>query len=152
MGKKLIIKGADFSANAIHDVTMSLMPILDFYANKAYQGGGSGFSPNPPTLTNAKRCAAFCNFASVASGYNKISMQIKTGYQFVFGIGVGTTGNYYKGDGVETEFTWAEDTSYVEVPLNGRTILNINLRKSDDSNMSNTTVASDIIDYIMLEE
>lgn len=148
MGKSLVIKGADFSTNAIMD-ELSIAGLVEFNYGKAYYR----YSGDDHKFTeNTKRCALYFKFLNLASSFKKIRMEMNDGYQFVFGIGSIYTGNFYKGDAIQTSFEWSTDYNYVEVDISATNayIINVNLRNVSDTELSPSITLLDMVKEIVL--
>ena len=157
MGKSLIIKGADFSANGIQetvilDITSRLSSIFEPRISI-----GSFFGSGNP---NEKRCCirAF-TFESIGvdiSKYSKIKVSVKNGYDYVFGTGPtpGVADGWQGWDG-ETggqKFTWTIDNQMAEASVDNTTLaMSLNFRYDDDTTaFSESTALTDIVESIVL--
>lgn len=160
MGKKLIIYGADFSANGIV-VTIDGSDMLGLIENELqprvslnavmYQTG----EINTSTTQNDKRsCICAIDVSDFAdAGYTKITINLKTGFDMVLGIGTtDSTAEYYSGDCVAGSFAWITNSQSASCPLSStKKYLYINIRHDDNTTaMDATGVASDYIDSIEL--
>lgn len=152
MGKSLVIKGADFSINAIVD-KYSIAELVNFVYGKSYpQYSGN----NAPIHTNTNRCAFYFDFSHLVSSYSKIRMEMNDGYQFVFGIGNKnggiSNGKFYKGDAIETGFEWSTDYNYVEVDISATNayVINVNLRNASNTELSPSITLLDMVKEIVL--
>lgn len=154
MGKSLIIKGADFSANGIQeDLSLDITSLVSscFYARKAIGSlNGAGVSDN------AKRCCV-CLFDFAEQGldlspYSKIVMTVKNGFDYVFATGSGSTWTRWDGATAETDFTWATDNQVAEATIDANTgTMNANFRYDDNTTeFPTTTELTDIVESIVL--
>ena len=158
MGKSLVIKGADFSANGIkenNDITALLsslfLPCISLTALSTAQGMGS---------LNTKRCCIYAKtFASLGidiNEYSKIVVSVKQGYDYVFGTGPtpGVDSGWQGWDG-ETGgqiFSWVTDNQEAVATIDNTTLsMSLNLRYDDNTTeFSENTVLTDIVDSIVL--
>lgn len=160
MGKYLLIKGADFSANGIKVILTGddLLQILDNqfrpqYSLDAYTTQ-TGEIPTSTISNNKRSCVFAVDITEFANyGYTKITINFKTGYNIVLGIGTtNSSAEYYSGDCVAGNFSWITDSQTASCPLSStKKYLYINFRNSDNTTiMANDGKASDYIDSIVL--
>lgn len=160
MGKRLIIRGADFSANAVdyipggrdllNQINDKLLPRVSLNGYTDLTGEN-----NASTIQNEKRSCIFAEDVSTFAvlGYTKITVNLKAGFDMVLGIGTTNhTAEYYSGDCVAGKFTWITNSQSASCPLsNTKKYLYINIRHDDNTTaMDETGVASDYIDSIEL--
>ena len=144
MGKSLIIKGADFSANGIHDaVILDITSLVDastkFYPKAAVSSFTSG-----TTSSNSTRCALLQLSISALvpdlSPYSKIRIDINSGYDFAMGMcrsqsGQSSSSNWFKLDGDNSSggsFAWVTDKQYAEVDVSSEMYITGNIRHDDN--------------------
>lgn len=158
MGKSLVIKGADFSANGIQEtVNLDITSLLSSY----FQPGKSiGSFPDATGSTNAKRCdlpaTLFSTIGVDISEYSKIVVTIKNGFDYVFGTGplvsVATNWQGWDGDTGGKSFAWVTGNQQATATVDTTTLaMSLNLRYDDNTTeFANTTVLTDIVDSIVL--
>lgn len=166
MGKALIIKGADFSENGlvpqVFDITSLISNSGDYYP--LYAIGGFG-ATNPVSGGNNKRCCLTSVELSTlmdSSQYKKIRMEMKPGFEFVFGTGpeLNTTTGWegWKGSTGGQTFSWVTDTNFVEFDFTQKYpsasyahwYFCANFRKSDQSAFADDTPLSSIATFYVI--
>lgn len=161
MGKSLVIKGADFSANGIPetlpplDITTDVMNSGCFLPCKTLGSLYLG-TANP----NAKRCCIvptlFNHFGIDISQYTKIEVTIKPGYDYVFGTGIApNNAEGWQGWSGETggqTFAWVTNNQKGIATVDNTTLaFSLNLRYDDNTTeFSQSTVLTDIVESIIL--
>lgn len=161
MGKSLIIKGADFSANGIQE-TLPSLDITEIVASSAaYNADISiGSYQDKNGTPNTKRCCvvatSFSTWGIDVSQFSKIEVTIKQGYDYVFGLGTtpGNSANWYgwnKGEKVAL-FNWVTDNQKEVVSLDNTMLaMSLNLRHDDNTTtFPETTALTDIVESIVL--
>ena len=160
MGKSLIIKGADFSVNGIPEV----LPPTDI-TNLLLQSGmflaqTSLGQFNGLTTHNAKRCCLLpVNFENIGidiSEYTKIEVNIKNGFDYVFGTGPSSLYNDdwqgWSGETGGQQFAWVTDDQKAIASVDNTTLcMSLNLRYDDNTTeFSANTVLTDIVESVLL--
>lgn len=159
MGKRLIIKGADFTANSIDteplepidgDTMLALLPTY-FQARVSLNGSTTTSGEIPASTTaNTKRSCVFAADLSdyAAYGYTKITINFTSGFDFVLGIGTtNASAEYYSGDCVAGTFTWVTSSQTASCPLSRtKKYLYINFRYDDNTTLMPTN--GQVSDYI----
>ncbi len=90
MGKNLIIKGADFSANGFSYQTPSLLAVLPLTIGVAWRNATLTANPKrSPTLASANNArASQTDYVPIgAYGFGTISLKAKAGYKFAVYFG-----------------------------------------------------------------
>lgn len=158
MGRKLIIKGADFSANSITE-ELDITAIVA--ASDSYQAQYSlaGFHTTSPT-SNAKRCCVkatlFSTWGINVSKYSKLEVVIKSGYDYVFGTGqtpgVDTNWQGWSGTTGGQTFSWVTGNQKAVATLGENDLaMSLNLRYDDNTTeFSASTALTDIVESIKL--
>lgn len=161
MGKSLVIKGADFSANGIPESLPSL-DITSILANSGlFQAGKSlGSFQDASGAANAKRCCfpaqRFSDFGIDISQYGKIEVTIKNGYDYVFGTGPvpGSSAGWqgWNGETGGQGFSWITNDQKGVATIDSTTLaMSLNLRYDDNTTeFPESTVLTDIVDSIVL--
>ena len=161
MGKSLVIKGADFSANGIPE-TLPSLDITQIVANSGSFKVGFSLSQFQDSggNSNSKRCCIvatrFSDWGIDISQFSKIEITIKDGYDYVFGTGpVPSTGNGWQGWNGEhglQPFNWITTNQKATATINSTTLsMSLNLRYDDNTtDFSESTVLTDIVDSIVL--
>lgn len=156
MGHKLIIKGADFTANSIvtepldGDTMLALLPTY-FQARVALMGPQDETGEiRAYTTSNTKRSCVFAaDLSDYADyGYTKITINVASGFDFVLGIGTtNASAEYYSGDCVAGYFTWITNSQTASCPLSRtKKYLYINFRY--DNNTTLMPANGQVSDYI----
>lgn len=141
MGKSLVIKGADFSANGIPET----IPAYNITALVAESG--CWYPRNRVADLNAyskisstnRSCILRYDLDSVTGieNYSKIRITFAIGIDYVFGFGQdGVTSSFIRVTGIntsDTEFGWVTDNQVAEYEIGIRDILNINIRFDDNT-------------------
>lgn len=155
MGKSLIIKGADFSANGIsEELDITSLISDDFQAQKALN------SFYGAVTANTKRCCikptTFASLGIDISEYSYIKVTVKSGYDYVFGTGVAPASSTgwqgWNGSTGGKTFEWVT-TNQVATATVGQTTLSmcLNLRYDDNTTeFSSSAVITDIVESIIL--
>ena len=161
MGKSLVIKGADFSANGIPES----LPPLDITAivrdsSRFHPGNSIGSLYSTTPSPNTKRCCIvatrFLYLGIDISQYTKIEVTIKSGYDYVFGTGIAPdVADGWQGWDGETggqSFAWVTGNQKGIATVDNTTLsFTLNLRYDDNTTeFSESTVLTDIVDSIVL--
>lgn len=96
MGKRLIIRGADFSANAVGQITeVSLLDSLTLILGKAWKTMYVDSKELPQSSEyNSKRCATeLTDISEIASEVGAVTFTPKSGYKFAVYFGTGGNDN-----------------------------------------------------------
>ncbi len=155
MGKSLIVKGADFSANGM-DLSYDITSLASsaWYPRYAlnYIGGKT------KTQNNKRCCVQQFELSNVPniSNYTKIRIIFAEDINYVMTIGTGT--NDYSGyirvtgiDTYDTTFAWVADNSVAEIELNdARHILNVNVKFSAGGDFPTNAKIEDYMRIILL--
>lgn len=156
MGKSLIIKGADFSANGINK-TVDITTLLSGYFHAQSSIGRFDMTMYYP---NEKRCCVraflFSEIGIDISGFSQIVVNIKPGYDYVFGTGPtpdnpnswhGWNGNI----GVQ-DFVWITENQQGVATIDSTTLgMSLNLRHDDDTTTFDPAIElTDIVDSVSL--
>lgn len=159
MGKALVIKGADFSAVAIDQLTVydntTLMALL---GEKIKVGYGLSIDSNNHVIiqgtANSARCDIFNTSLQdyVDYGYTSLKINFANGIYNVTCIGVSSSNyNCYDKDGnTRSDGVWYTENS-VLLPLSGSSKqLFVNIKKADGSNFADSTTLTDLITSVEL--
>lgn len=141
MGKKLIVKGADFSANGIRDSFLSSMPLV---LGKAW-AGTTGTKMSPSTASdNAARASqtAFVDISSVAAGFTQLKLKAKSGYKFAAYFGNTNVSGVANASIVNWGYTNSGDTLTVDISSCSYAVIMV------ASNDNSTLTSSDWDTYI----
>lgn len=162
MGKSLIIKGADFSANGIQedlflDITTLVAPkFLPQHSISGFASLGTNAS------SNAKRCCVgaflFSGIGVDISKYSKIELTIKSGFDYVFGTGPlpgspsGANWQGWSGENGGQAFAWVTANQKAIATVDATTLaISMNLRHDDNTTeFPSDTVLTDIVESIIL--
>lgn len=150
MGKRLIIKGADFSANAIpFNQEERIVAALSkgFYVRK-------GLLENGSTISDPSRCViSAADISNLLSEGSKLKIKVKDEFDFVFGIGNGSTITYYQaGDSIVGTFAWITD-GMAKAPISSsQKLIYLNFRyKGTYRTFDLDTTLDDLIDVTSIE-
>lgn len=164
MGYKLIIKGADFSANSIDieplepiDGDTMLALLANYFQPRVALNGSQSETGEirAYTTANTKRSCVFAaDLSDYADyGYTKITINWADGFDIVLGIGTtNESAEYYSGDCVAGKFAWITAAQTASCPLSRtKKYLYINFRYDDNTTlMPSTGQVSDYITSIVL--
>lgn len=156
MGKSLIIKGADFSANGIAERKDITSLLSTYFFAKRSLGRFSG-----STAVNAARCCVFpFTFSAIGidiSQFSKIEVNIKSGYDYVFGTGPQPSNNDtgwqgWDGNVGGQAFAWVTANQQGVATIDSTVLaMSLNLRHDDNTTpFADTTVLTDIVDSVVL--
>lgn len=159
MGKSLIIKDADFSANGIQEQVSILSYFL---ANASFTVGKALNTFVSASTNNQARCnvllfkiSAYTDWAK----YSKVRVTIKSGIVGLLGTGPavdsvtgwqgwkGTTGGYNFNN------SWNDGGNFMEFPTSAASpdcYISMNFKKSDSSNFDVSTALSALVDDVIL--
>lgn len=141
MGKKLVIKGADFSVNGIsasgEDLFRELFALV-VGEGLVYTGGAIS---NTTIVTNAERArtALFVDASTLISlGYSSVAITCKGDYQ-ICPVGANTTDstNYY-------QWAWSS-----EINLNLKANMAFNVKKSSGGNIPSDVTLDDVMTFVV---
>lgn len=160
MGKKLIIQGADFSANGFIkdlDITSILADELLVHRSISTINGHVNTTPS-----NIRCCIEGIYFTSLGintTPYTKLHIKLKPIYNYVFSMGpnINSPTNWKRWDGTATytDFAWAtvSPTEAIATFDANCLALALNFRYADNvTEFPIGTVLTDIVEYIRLEE
>ena len=137
MGKSLIIKGADFSANGIQeDISLDITGLVAESVGRWYPRRRiTTLAGNTVVDDNYKSCVARFDLSTVPNYelYSKIRITFADNLNYVFSIGIGTdNAGFVRVTGIDTtatNFVWTTDNHIGEIAINeNRIIININIR------------------------
>lgn len=160
MGKSLIIKGADFSANGIKetvitDVTNAAEASGDFFPDSFV----SAFNFDTPSASDTRCCIIKLDIANLVEDitqYDKMRIEIKDGFDYVLGILRESEGTWHRMDGDSesaTDFVWVTNNQYVEVPTSQYMLITGNLRYDDNTTtFASTTKLSDLMTITLIAD
>lgn len=159
MGKSLIIKGADFSANGIQeDLFLDITSLVAPKFFPRYSIGG--FAVTEANSNDARCCVKAFLFSDIGvdiSKYSKIELTIKSGFDYVFGTGPipgSPNANWqgWSGENGGQAFTWVTANQKAIATVDATTLaISINLRHDDNTtSFSSNTVLTDIVESIIL--
>lgn len=160
MGKSLIIKGADFSANGMPDVyPFDIASIIGNSSSYKVRLRLSGYMWSNTAVTANNRCCViatlFSDWNIDITQYSEMEVKFKDGYKYILSTGKvpgqsSTSWQSWDGDGGGGGYDWGTG-SIVNVILDETTLaMSMQLGKTDDSEMAADTKLTDIIDYIKL--
>ena len=159
MGKSLVIKGADFSANGIPE-TLPSLDITSLLSAYFQPCKSLGSLQDNSGNENTKRCCIpsmyFSTIGVDISDYSQIVVTLKNGYDYVFGTGpvIGTSTNWqgWNGETGGQTFGWVTGNQQAVATVDATTLaISLNLRYDDNTTeFSNTTALTDIVDSIVL--
>lgn len=153
MGKSLIIKGADFSANGIQEsVELDISSLVDASGNFYPCAAVNSFGAAAGTANTARCELLRLSIAALVADltpYSKIRIDIKSGYDFALGMCRSSDfGTWFKLDGTSDSggsLSWVTDKQYAEVSVSPAMYITGNFRHDDNTTtFSNTTKFSDI--------
>lgn len=157
MGKSLIIKGADFSANGIQeDVSVDITSLFAPFFQP--QKGIRGFDEDVSEDSTKRCCIPAMLFSTIGvdiANYSKVEINIKTGFDYACGTGAvpGQTGwQGWNGDVGGQLFAWVTTNQRAIVTVDATTLgISLNLRYDNDAaDFSNNTVLTDVVESIIL--
>lgn len=136
MGKSLIIKGADFSANGISEnVPLDITSLVSQSEKWIPRKRITDLSGTNVQADNYKCCLQRFDIDSVpnSSNYSKIRITFAEGLNYVFSIGTGSSAsNYVRVTGIDTtntDFDWTTDNLVGEIAFSEtRHIFSFNVR------------------------
>lgn len=155
MGKRLIIKNADFSANGILTTPVRLVDLLNVqvgYAWAAFTGGGTQQHTCPyisSTSNNAR--AGVTDYVNIANyGFGNVVITAKSGYKFCCYFGNSTDGTSSGGtqDNITT-WTYVNSGESVSLDISACSKAVIMVAAS---NGTDTLTSNDINDYVTIVE
>lgn len=162
MGKSLVIKGADFSANGIQeeitiDITATVAASPNFHARGRLNGS---LYAGPYYVEDSKRCCLvptlFTDLNVDISQFSQMVITLKDGYDYIIGTGTapGSAPGWQSWAGSQGGggYEWVTDGSkVVTVTLDATTLaMSMNLRYHVDADFPQSTVLTDIIQSIVL--
>lgn len=114
MGKKLIVKDADFSANGIRESFLSSIPIV---LGKAWAGTtGTKTSPSVAADNSARASQTdFVNISSIAPIFTQLKLKAKDGYKFAAYFGTSNVQNTPDANIINWGYTTSGNTLTVDI-------------------------------------
>lgn len=162
MGKSLIIKGADFSANGIQEnISLDITSILAASPSWKPQYSLRGLDNTAGPDSNQSRCCFVATtFASLGidiTGYKKLIFTVKPGFDYVFATGPQPNNgsvNWQSWDGAEGGhgFVWVSGNQQAIATLDNTTLaISFNLRYDNNTTtFGANTVLTDIVESVEL--
>lgn len=160
MGKSLIIKGADFSANGIQEsVELDITTLVQNSGEFDVRMKVGAFWSSGPTgdITRCSLTRLSIPELTDISGYSKLRIDINTGYDYVLGVcrnsSVDTQSSWSQLNGTSDtggSFAWVTDNQFVEVDLSPIMYITGNFRLDDNGIFPTSTVLSDIATFKLL--
>lgn len=160
MGKKLIIKDADFSANGftyIYDLTNTIANSIYWHALARI----TGLADVNHTYDVARCCISALAFEDLGidiTPFTKLHIKLKTPYNYVLTTGTtapGSSSGWQSWDGTTGggSFAWATNSPHeATATINSSTVgMAMNFRRTDGLNFWDGVTLLDIVEYIRLE-
>lgn len=146
MGKQIILKGADFSANAL------VLNIADVVSDDFFQKYALGTAWGTKQASNTRCCVLLADLSQYVGAFHKIKVTLNNGFDYVAAMGSQNSGVFFKGNEQVVTFAWVTDYEYVIMPLSEKMpYLSLNLRYEDNTTeFTDETKLTDIVKEIIL--
>lgn len=150
MGKNLIIKGADFSANAISFPTDNLIELL----STAFEVGVGIQGPEQlRQISSTNRASCFMVDISEIyySGARTVKLQTNTDYLAVLILGE-SNGSWhtYNAEGEPGDWNSGWGNGKYKGPISTDSKMTLNVKRVDNADIADTVTLSDVFAYIKL--
>lgn len=154
MGKILVIKGADFSANAVNMDNENLYEGMSTALQVGYTLSSSGSGGSVAKASNTARTCIYNLSLSdyYAAGYRSIKIYSANPSSLDLILGVGTTSScyWYNAAGSSVNFAWNTGATSLQGDLGNNTSLFINIKHSNGSDFSASTKIEELISKVEL--
>lgn len=150
MGKSLIIKGADFSANAISSPTDNLIELL----STAFEVGVGIQGPDKLHQVSAENRAS-CFMVDISeiyySGARTVKLQTNPDYLAVLTLGESNViWHSYNAEGEPGDWSIGWGNGKYKGPISTNSKMTLNIKRVDGADIADTVTLSDVFAYIKL--